>query len=269
MTRRRTPQTFPSASSGRGRLRSWNSGGHHDHRHLGCAVAAGGAGGAGSGPGCSAPTTSSNSPWPATASPRQRPRNFPTRGNTIFGTRTAGRELTLPHIEQQAVFDGYWTLPQRGYGTSYPGPNGPIGDDARLRQVADDPSACGVVPATLLHRQRIVHRVVWVYRASYRGCVGSGDMYGNAVDATSGPWGRGVFSVKSGQSFDSEPDSAGDVARGISWTALRTRYCSPRAWWGRRRSTAVGRPDRRNGLRKHGRLDVLGGADAQFPSPIG
>src|SRR5437868_12959436 len=42
-------------------------------------------------------------------------------------------ELVLPYVEQGAVFGGYWTLPQTGYVTNYPGPNGPIGDDVQLR----------------------------------------------------------------------------------------------------------------------------------------
>jgi Protein of unknown function (DUF1559) len=43
------------------------------------------------------------------------------------------------------------------------------------------------------------------YRMSYRACSGSGDMYGKSTDATTGPWGRGVFGVVPGQSFDVRP----------------------------------------------------------------
>ena len=43
-------------------------------------------------------------------------------------------ELVLPSLELDTVYTGYWTLEQRGYATNYPGPNGPIGDDAKLRQ---------------------------------------------------------------------------------------------------------------------------------------
>ena len=42
-------------------------------------------------------------------------------------------ESVLPFLEQAAIFGGYWTQPQTGYQTNYPGPNGPIGDDVRLR----------------------------------------------------------------------------------------------------------------------------------------
>ena len=51
-------------------------------------------------------------------------------------------ELILPYIEQKAVFDGYWNLHSSGYNPAldppYPSPNGPIGDDVRLRQSPHD-----------------------------------------------------------------------------------------------------------------------------------
>lgn len=43
-------------------------------------------------------------------------------------------QATLPHVEQQAVYDGYWTYPQTGFVRSTPGPNGPIGNDLRMRE---------------------------------------------------------------------------------------------------------------------------------------
>src|SRR5438128_11853441 len=43
-------------------------------------------------------------------------------------------QLILPHIEQVAIYNGYWTLPRTGYVEAYPGPNGPIGDDPKLRE---------------------------------------------------------------------------------------------------------------------------------------
>ena len=45
-------------------------------------------------------------------------------------------QLILPHIEEQAVYDLYWTLPDQKMVTpaTTPTSNGPIGDDARLRQ---------------------------------------------------------------------------------------------------------------------------------------
>ncbi len=50
----------------------------------------------------------------------------------IWDSYTWSQQI-LPYIEQMAVYEGYWTLYERGYKRSYPGPNGPIGDDARLR----------------------------------------------------------------------------------------------------------------------------------------
>ena len=46
------------------------------------------------------------------------------------------------------------------------------------------------------------------YRSSYRGCVGSGDMYGNKTDSTAGPWGWGLW-----HSFRPDADSAGSLAK--------------------------------------------------------
>jgi prepilin-type N-terminal cleavage/methylation domain-containing protein len=43
-------------------------------------------------------------------------------------------QVILPYIEQQSVYDLYWTLPNETYSAAVPGPNGPIGDDPRLRQ---------------------------------------------------------------------------------------------------------------------------------------
>src|SRR5690242_16420737 len=41
-------------------------------------------------------------------------------------------QLILPFIDQAQVYDGYWTILKTPFVTSYPGPNGPIGNDARL-----------------------------------------------------------------------------------------------------------------------------------------
>src|SRR5262245_40631529 len=102
-------------------------------------------------------------------------------------------ELILPHIEQNAVYAGYWTLPLTGFTTSYPGPNGPIGDEIRLRtarhaiiRVFYCPSDDGPVD------NEIMTGSYGFRRGNYRGCTGAGDMYGGATDTTNGPWGRGV-----------------------------------------------------------------------------
>ena len=113
-------------------------------------------------------------------------------------------ESVLPYVEQSAVFGGYWTLRQTGYVTNYPGPNGPIGDDVRLRTARTAAIPVFYCPTRQRsHRQRDEYRPYGFIRGNYRGCTGSGDMYGAATDTTGGPWGVGLFGVISGQSVDS------------------------------------------------------------------
>ena len=118
--------------------------------------------------------------------------------------------LVLPYIEQGNVFTGYYTINQTPFASAYPGPNGPIGDNVNLRNsrhtavpmfiCPSDKGATGNELGTGAYGAR---------RGSYRGCSGSGDMYGNSTDATTGPWGVGVFGVRSGQSFDSSGPRVG------------------------------------------------------------
>src|SRR5258708_6169857 len=42
-------------------------------------------------------------------------------------------ELILPHIEEKVVYNEYTWLPKRGFAATTPSPNGPIGNDARMR----------------------------------------------------------------------------------------------------------------------------------------
>src|SRR5439155_13234401 len=61
------------------------------------------------------------------------------------------------------------------------------------------------------------------YRMSYRACSGSGDMYGKPpAGITTGPWGRGVFGVIPGQSFDLRPPGVrmSEITDGASKTIL-------------------------------------------------
>ena len=133
--------------------------------------------------------------------------------------------MILPEIEQQAVYDGYWTLPLAGYRMSYPGPNAVLGDDPRLRQSRMTKISTFYCPGDISPVGNELYTAEFgFYRGNYRGCVGSGDMYGNAVDPTLGPWGVGVFGVKSGQSFDKTPNRLGtkpnDITDGLSRTLL-------------------------------------------------
>jgi prepilin-type N-terminal cleavage/methylation domain-containing protein/prepilin-type processing-associated H-X9-DG protein len=112
-------------------------------------------------------------------------------------------QLILPYIEQDPVFQRYWTLPKTGYVQNYPGPNGPIGDDAQLREARTASISTFFCPMDVGQRGNELNTSAYGFiRGNYRGCVGSGDMYGQATDTTSGPWGPGMFSVRHGQSAD-------------------------------------------------------------------
>lgn len=145
-------------------------------------------------------------------------------------------QLVLPWIEQQAVFDGYWTLPQAPFSRAVPGPNGPIGDDARMRASRHTAIATLCCPSDRSPTQNEFNTAAYGFlRGNYSGCAGSGDMYGEPVDATSGPWGVGMFRVKPGQTFDDGPDGvvAGRVNDGLSNTMLLSELlvCDV-PWWG-------------------------------------
>lgn len=122
-------------------------------------------------------------------------------------------QLILPYIEEQAVYDGFWTLTQTGYTQSYPGPNGPIGDDPRLRQARHTSIPTYYCPSDLSPQGNELETMEFGFiRGNYRGCSGSGDMYGEAVDTTAGPWGLGPFGVLHGQSIDA---NASVTTRGV------------------------------------------------------
>ena len=127
-------------------------------------------------------------------------------------------ELVLPYLEQNAVYTGYATLNQTGYTTSYPGPNGPIGNNATQRA-----SRHATIPAFLCpsdggpYQNETSTNEYGFIRGNYRACTGSGDMYGNAAGAGSGPWGVGVFGVRAGQSVDA---GAGTKSQGSTITGI-------------------------------------------------
>jgi prepilin-type N-terminal cleavage/methylation domain-containing protein/prepilin-type processing-associated H-X9-DG protein len=149
-------------------------------------------------------------------------------------------QLILPYIEQQAVSDRYWTLPETGYRTSYPGPNGPIGDDARLREARQAVISTFLCPSDQGPMQNEFNTTQYGFiRGNYRGCVGSGDMYGNATDSTTGPWGVGMFGVVAGQSVDLNAGvhttgvQITDVSDGTSNTLMLSEgTVATVTWWG-------------------------------------
>ena len=144
-------------------------------------------------------------------------------------------ELILPYIEQTTVYEKYYTLPQRGFVAQYPGPNGPIGDDAQLREARHTQINTFHCPSDGGPYGNELHTAAYgFWRGNYRGCVGSGDMYGEDVqDGTNGPWKPGVFAVKHDQSVDSGapiPTKGVQIAQirdGTSNTAMISEGIAP------------------------------------------
>jgi prepilin-type N-terminal cleavage/methylation domain-containing protein len=126
--------------------------------------------------------------------------------------------LILPHIEGKAMHDGFYTLNLSGYSTTYPGTNGPIGDDIRLRTARHTRVPLYLCPSDSKQPENEISTAAYGFiRGNYRACVGSGDMYGTATDSSAGPWGRGMFGVAPNQTFD-----FGGRAGTLS---MRTRDC--------------------------------------------
>jgi prepilin-type N-terminal cleavage/methylation domain-containing protein/prepilin-type processing-associated H-X9-DG protein len=117
-------------------------------------------------------------------------------------------ELVLPYIEQKSTYDNFWTLTQGKFSQNYPGPNGPIGNDARLH-LARTTFVVGMYCPSDIYSpvgNELNSPDFSYYRSSYRGCAGSGDMYGNRPSDISssdlGPWGVGAMGIRKGQNFD-------------------------------------------------------------------
>ena len=180
-------------------------------------------------------------------------------------------EQILPYIEQQAVYDGYHTLPKTGYTPAAfpPGsvsPLGIAGDDAQMRMSRHTiipeyscPSDVAPVPNQLTDS-------TWgFYRYSYRGCSGSGDTQGNPVLDETNQSGTciGVFGVKPDANLAAPRLVAGrHVCRN-----LRRHVGDSRVFRGTRsgpRRERLGRSLGRIPLRKHGRITLLDGPDAQL-----
>ncbi len=121
-------------------------------------------------------------------------------------------QLILAYLEEGPVFEDYWTLGQKPFSRATPGPNGPIGDDPRMRRArhATIPSFYCPSDGTPIGNE-IDTGAYGFLRGNYRGCTGSSDMYGNTLDNSGGPWGLGIFGVLRGQSLD---PSAAVLTRG-------------------------------------------------------
>jgi prepilin-type N-terminal cleavage/methylation domain-containing protein/prepilin-type processing-associated H-X9-DG protein len=113
-------------------------------------------------------------------------------------------ELILPYVEQQAVYDLYWTLPDPVFKDVPPavGSNGPLANDSRMRQARHSQIPVYYCPSDKSPQANELNTDSYgFWRGSYRGCVGAGDMYGNRIVFADGPipagaW-KGTFSVKS------------------------------------------------------------------------
>jgi prepilin-type N-terminal cleavage/methylation domain-containing protein/prepilin-type processing-associated H-X9-DG protein len=147
-------------------------------------------------------------------------------------------QLILPYLEKKDVYANYWTINQSPFNTNVPGPNGPIGDDARLRSarhsiipVFNCPSNLGAGGA--MTGNELNTGAYGFYRGNYRGCTSSGDMYGKKSDSTTGPWGIGVFGVVTGQSTDPKAKVATrgiklrSISDGVSNTLMLSEGLSP------------------------------------------
>lgn len=149
-------------------------------------------------------------------------------------------ENVLPQLENKSVYEGFWTLNSVGYTTTYPGPNGPIGDDDRLRTSRHAVISTFICPSDgATSTNETDTKAYGFIRGNYRGCTGVGDMYGAPTDASAGPWGKGMFSV---QPFQSVDDTATvktkgvrhrDVLDGTSNTVIIAEGLAAKVvWWG-------------------------------------
>ncbi len=110
----------------------------------------------------------------------------------------------LPYIEQNNVYNNYVTLTQTGYVTSYPGPNGFIGNNASQKLARESIIPAFNCPSDNGPQGGELGSDYGNMRGNYRACVGSGDTYGNTpAGQTAGPaFAIGIYGVISGQSVD-------------------------------------------------------------------
>jgi prepilin-type N-terminal cleavage/methylation domain-containing protein/prepilin-type processing-associated H-X9-DG protein len=97
-------------------------------------------------------------------------------------------QVLLPQIEQPGVAALYWTLPIAKWDNGVvPGANGPIGNDARLRQARHTQVSLYYCPSDITPQPNEMETLEYgFWRGSYRGCTGAGDMYGNRIAAADG-----------------------------------------------------------------------------------
>lgn len=91
-------------------------------------------------------------------------------------------QYILPNIEQQAVYQLYWTLPDPKFNGAHNGSNGPIGNDARLRQARHSQVPLFYCPSdTTPMPNEMDTQEYGFWRGSYRACTGATDLYGDRI----------------------------------------------------------------------------------------
>jgi prepilin-type processing-associated H-X9-DG protein len=151
-------------------------------------------------------------------------------------------QTILPFIEQQNAYALFYNLNDRGAKLPYqwvPSPVAQWGDEPRLIQARKSLIPLFYCPtdSSQANEQFNDNSVCRLF-GNYRACVGSGDMYGQPLDKSDGPWGRGVFSVKIGQSFDKNTQlqaTVADIPDGTANTILLSeglKYADPQNWIG-------------------------------------
>ena len=133
-------------------------------------------------------------------------------------------ELILPYIEQASVYHGYIYINKMNWSESYPGPNGPIGNDPAQREARHTVIPTFLCPSDSGPNFNEIHTTDYgMVRANYRACTSSGDMYGSSTDSTPGPWGVGVFGVVPFQTTDPNGrifDATGPRTAGVQLSAI-------------------------------------------------
>ncbi len=167
----------------------------------------------------------------------------------------------LPGIEQQAIYQLYWTLPEPKLKLGGPTAQnyGPHGADPRRRQARITPVSLFYCPSDNTPQDNELDQPNWcLLRGTYRGCTGAGDLYGDrisgpAIDGNvpAGSW-KGAMGVvkyegaRPPNPLDSMPLSPGanlkEITDGTSRTLLFSEGLVPTTpgWAGPIGSTTYG-----------------------------
>jgi prepilin-type N-terminal cleavage/methylation domain-containing protein/prepilin-type processing-associated H-X9-DG protein len=93
-------------------------------------------------------------------------------------------QAILPHIEQRAIYELYWTLPESKFrfNNTTDQNYGPQGNDPRRRQARHSPVSLFYCPSDNTPQPNELYSTTWGFlRGTYRGCTGAGDVYGNRI----------------------------------------------------------------------------------------